>query len=784
MNGTLFTERAGAAIAAAEALAAEERHTVVECEHLLVALTTRDDGVISHLLDRAHVEPGTIPSYMRTAFGRIRRTSGSARPMHSPALDRVLVRAGVEAAELRDERAGVEHLLLALEAEGTPAVRGALDACGLTHAGLRRLILEGRGVQRDPVIERPDLDFADTAIARYGRNLTYLARMDRLDPVIGRDGEIQRLIEILCRRTKNNPALIGEPGTGKTAIVEGLAQRIAEGRVPARLRDAWIVGLDLGSLLAGTKYRGEFEARLRAILDDLETAGGRIILFIDELHTIVGAGAAEGSLDASNMLKPALVHGGFNCIGATTPDEYRRHVERDPALERRFQPLYVEPSTVEQTIAILRGLRPWYERHHDVRISDEALRAAAELSDRYVSDRFLPDKAIDLVDEAGSRIRAHLDALGGNGQWAIGSRDGGSTFADCPLPIAEPHVGPEDVAAVASAWTGIPVSRLLESEIETLLQMEERLRRRVVGQDHAVRAVSNAIRRSRSGLQDPTRPLGSFVFLGPTGVGKTELARALAEFLFGDERAIVRLDMSEYMERHSVARLLGAPPGYVGFEEGGQLTEPVRRRPYAVVLFDEIEKAHREVLNTLLQLLDEGRLTDGQGHTVDFRNTIIILTSNGSSEFHVPGSSFHAPRSKGDGSSVEQGARNMELSTVLPVEFLNRVDEVLIFAPLEPEHLRAIVDLELERMQERLDARRITLTLTDAARDALVEQSDSAVFGARLLKRVLQREVLDPLALGLLERRFHDGEHITVDVCDGALSIERTDAGTGGPGVE
>jgi ATP-dependent Clp protease ATP-binding subunit ClpC len=728
MIGTRFTERASAALTAAAEAAGRERHPVVECEHLLLALAEQTEGVVPLLLRRAGVEPETLPSYMRTAFGRIRRVQGPVQPVPSATLDRVLAQAEREARDLRDDAVGTEHLLLALLRVGTPAVRGALDAAGLSAELLRQLILEGRGIRRAPnPVRISEKDFAGTFLSQYGRNLTYLARMDRLDPVIGREAEMQRVIEILCRRLKNNPALIGEPGTGKTAIVEGLAQRIAVGRVPRQLRDAWIVALDLGSLLAGTKYRGEFEARLRAILDELADAAGRIILFIDELHTIVSAGAAEGALDAANMLKPALVRGDFTCIGATTPDEYRRHIERDPALERRFQPVLIEPSTVDQTVAILRGLQSRYETHHAIRIADEALTAAATLADRYVTDRYLPDKAIDLVDEACSRLRTRLETG--------------------DMEIANAEVGPQDVADVASAWTGIPVSRLLQSEIATLREMEERLRRRVIGQDHAIAAVSNAIRRARLGLHDPARPWGSFVFLGPTGVGKTELARALAAFLFGHERAMVRLDMSEYMERHAVARLFGAPPGYVGFEEGGQLTEPVRRRPYSVILLDEIEKAHREVLNALLQLLDEGRLTDGQGRTVDFRNTVVILTSN---HGFLEGSAGVEP--------------DTALRAVLPPEFVNRIDEVLVFHPLGPEALRGIVDLELARIAGRLAEHRISLLLTDAARDAVIRQSEAEHFGARLIRRTLQREVVDPLALGLLEGSFHRGASVRVDV--------------------
>ena len=745
MANTRLTEKGAAVIAVAAELAAREGHTVTECEHLLLALTTQEGGAVPVVIARAEVAPETIPSYMRTAFGRIRRGQGLTQPPLSPTLQRVLTQAQEEAAGLRDDAAGPEHLLLALVLVGTPAVRGALDGCGLSHDRLVRLIYELRGVRVSaPGAAVPLAGSEDLALHRYGRNLTHLARLERLDPVIGREVEIERVVEILCRRTKNNPVLIGDPGVGKTAIVEGLAQRIVEGRVPRRLRETWLVGLDLGSLLAGTKYRGEFEARLRAILDELEEAAGRVILFIDELHTIVGAGAAEGALDASNMLKPALVGGEFNCIGATTLDEYRKHVERDAGLERRFQPVYVEAPSVPQTVEILHGLRVRYEQHHDVRITDAALTAAAVLSDRYVTERFLPDKAIDLVDEAASRVRSRLDLAGDVADGAM--------------------VDAEDIGYVASAWTGIPASRLLETEIEKLREMETRLHQRVIGQDEAVRTVSNAIRRSRAGLHDPMRPLGSFVFVGSTGVGKTELARALAEYLFGDERALLRLDMSEYMERHAVARLFGAPPGYVGFEEGGQLTEPVRRRPYCVVLFDEIEKAHRDVLNALLQVLDEGRLTDGQGHTVDFRNAILILTSNHGAERISAGVAAE---------SADGAARAMTtaLQEVLPAEFLNRVDAVLAFEPLTRDSLRGILEIELKRLNERLVGRRLTVELSTGAREALIERSDAATYGARLLRRVVQQELMDPIAQGVLNGDFHDGDAIAADVVGGVLRL-------------
>jgi ATP-dependent Clp protease ATP-binding subunit ClpC len=739
--GTHLTDKAQDALAAATALAMRERHAVVDCEHLLAVLVTQEKSTVPLLLARAGSDADGIPSYMQTALYRMRRTHNAVRPSLSAALQRVMTRAEVEANALRDNAVSCEHLLLALLAEGTPAVRGALDACGLSYQRLTGLLLALHGVRRPARAESLVESHSGGLLAQFGQNLTELARMEQLDPVIGRDGEIQRVIEILCRRTKNNPVLIGDSGVGKTAIVEGLAQRIVAGRVPRRLHGTSIVTLDLGAVLAGTKYRGEFEARLRALLDELDASAGRIVLFIDELHTIVGAGAAEGALDAANMLKPVLVRGGFNCIGATTLDEYRRHVEPDAALERRFQPVYVVPPTVAQTIAILRGLRDRYERHHAVRITEDALTAAAVLSDRYISDRFLPDKAIDLLDEAASRLRARLDAAG--------------AVAECG------EVGAEEIGAAASAWTGIPVSRLLETEIDRLLHMEERLQHVVVGQDDAVRAVSRAVRRSRAGLQDPTRPLASFVFAGPSGVGKTALARALAEFLFGDERAMVRLDMSEYMEKHTVARLIGAPPGYIGHDEGGQLTEPVRRRPYCVVLFDEIEKAHRDVLNALLQVLDEGRLTDGRGHTVDFRNTIIVLTTTHGVEAsaHTGGHTSHH--------SVAASA-----PPALPAEFLDRVDAVLAFQPLQRDDLVRIAGMELALLGRRVQERAITLHVTDSAREALVEMAGTATYGARLLKRTVQREVMDPLASGLLDGSFHDGDTVYVDVSDGRLQVQ------------
>jgi ATP-dependent Clp protease ATP-binding subunit ClpB len=846
------TVRAQEALAAAAALAEERGHQAMEPEHLLLALLDAREGVVVPVLERAGADLAALRAATVAALERRPVVRGATQQHVSPAFRDVLKRAGREAERLRDEFISTEHLLLGLMGEPSPA-RDALAGAGVTPDGLLAALQEVRGSHR---VTDPNPEEKYQALERYGRDLTDLARRGKLDPVIGRDEEVRRVIQVLSRRTKNNPVLIGEPGVGKTAIVEGLAQRIASGDVPEGLRDKRVVALDVGALVAGSKYRGEFEDRLKAVLKEIADAEGEVILFIDELHTIVGAGAAEGAVDAANLLKPMLARGELRAVGATTLDEYRKHIEKDAALERRFQPVMVGEPSVEDTIGILRGLKERYEVHHGVRIQDAALVAAAMLSDRYITARFLPDKAIDLVDEAASRLRIEIDsvpseldivqrrivqleieeqALKPETDAASAARreaiaeelaelreeadamrahweqekatierirdvkerietarveleraerqadlEGAArlkfgTIPDLERQLEEANrdlagrqesrrmlkeeVDEEDVAEVVSSWTGIPVSRLMEGEVQKLVHMEERLHERVIGQDEAVSAVANALRRARAGLSDPNRPIGSFIFLGPTGVGKTELARALAEFMFDDERAMVRIDMSEYQERHTVARLIGAPPGYVGFEEGGQLTEAVRRRPYAVLLLDEIEKAHTDVFNVLLQLLDDGRLTDGQGRVVDFKNTVVIMTSNLGSHFLVDGIDETIAGERVLGALREH----------FRPEFLNRVDEIVVFHRLGRTELDRIVDLQLARVQARLAERGIVLTLTDAARAFLAEEGYDPAFGARPLKRVIQRRVLDPLALSLLEGDVREGATVEADAGEDGL---------------
>ncbi len=854
MNLDKLTTKSRQALIDSRQVAAAHDHAGIAPVHLGLALLGQTDGLIYPLLTKVGATPLELRRALEDAAERLPKVYGSSDPEMTPELSRVLEGADRHRREMRDDYLSVEHLVLAL-AEAPGGVGEAFRDQGLTVEAIRAALVEVRGNQR-VTSEDPESTF--NALEQYGRDLTEQARKGKLDPVIGRDDEIRRVIQVLSRRTKNNPVLIGEPGVGKTAIVEGLAGRIADGDVPDGLRTKRIVAIDLGALVAGAKYRGEFEERLKAVLDEIKTSEGEIITFIDEMHTLVGVGAAEGAMDASNMLKPMLARGELRMIGATTLDEYRKHVEKDAALERRFQPVHVAPPSVEDAIGILRGLKERYEVHHGVRITDSALVAAAVLSDRYITARFLPDKAIDLVDEAASRLRIEIDSMPEEideltrrriqleierealrkesddrsrerledleaeladvgeeidaltARWEqekeaiAGIRDAKQQIEDAKVQaeraekagdlqraaelrygrlrdleaeltarqeqleklhaqgrMLSEEVTDQDVAEVVSRWTGVPVTRLMQGEMEKLVRLEERLHERVVGQEVAVEAVSNAVRRNRAGLADPNRPIGSFLFLGPTGVGKTELARALAEFLFDDERAMVRIDMSEYQERHSVSRLIGAPPGYVGYDEGGQLTEAVRRRPYSVVLLDEVEKAHPDVFNTLLQLLDDGRLTDGQGRTVDFTNAVLIMTSNLGSEHIQP-----------DLPDEVISTRVMEaVRGHFRPEFLNRIDDVVVFTRLNREDLRRIVDIQLVHLRRRLEDRRITLEVTEPASDLLAELGFDPVYGARPLKRVIQKQVADPLAVALLEGRFDDGSTVTVDAKNSNLVL-------------
>ncbi len=867
-----LTLKAQEALSDAQRLARDHSHQEMDGEHLLVALLGQAGSLVPELLARIGVPPARLQPDLEKELARRHQVQGGGDPYAGRDLQKALDAAQSEAGKLKDDYVSTEHLLLGLLDEASPSLKKIFAAHGLKRDAVLKALAELRGNQR-VTDQQPEGKFQ--ALEKYGRDLTALARQGKIDPVIGRDEEIRRVMQVLTRRTKNNPVLIGEPGVGKTAIAEGLARRIVSGDVPESLKNKRLVAMDLSAMIAGAKYRGEFEDRLKAFLKEITASEGEIILFIDELHTIVGAGAAEGATDAANIMKPQLARGELRCVGATTLDEYRKHIEKDPALERRFQPVQVNEPTVEATIAILRGLKERYEVHHGVRIQDSALVAAATLSHRYITDRFLPDKAIDLVDEAASRIKMELDSKPTEldqldrqilqleiertslakekdaaskerlklidkqvanlkdkskaltAQWqnektavnavsivqsqleqakielekaqragdlsksaevqygkipdlekklaklesAADASPTAKTGQNARPTLLRQEVTDEDIAKVVAAWTHIPVSRMLEGEREKLLKMEERLQQRIIGQEPAITAVSNAVRRSRSGLQDPNRPIGSFIFLGPTGVGKTETARALAEFLFDDESAMIRIDMSEYMEKHTVARLIGAPPGYVGYEEGGQLSEAVRRKPYSVILFDEIEKAHSDVFNLLLQVLDDGRLTDGQGRTVDFKNTIVIMTSNLGSpiiqEYFMDGHTDKAAHQAMEDKVLA------ELKKHFRPEFLNRVDDVIIFQSLDESELARIVDIQLGRLDQRLAQQNLTLDVDATAKQLLASEGYDPQFGARPLKRAIQEHLLDPLATKLLAGDFKPGDKIKVTAQDGKMIFLR-----------
>ncbi|MBE7433324.1 MAG: AAA family ATPase [Anaerolineales bacterium] len=793
-----FTERAQEAAQRAAEIIQRYGHNQIDTEHILLALIEQPGGVIPQILEKMSVSAQALTERLDATLRASPKANifggGAGQIFITPRVKRIIDLANEEANRLKDEYISTEHIFLAILTErNTPAAR-ILESAGLTRDRVYDAIQDLRGGQR---VTDPQAETKYRTLEKYSRDLTQLAREGKLDPVIGRDNEILRLIQILSRRTKNNPVLIGEAGVGKTAIAEGLAQKIASNDVPEILSGKRVVALDLGAMIAGSRFRGEFEERLKAVMEEVQRAKGDIILMIDELHTVVGAGAAQGAMDASNMLKPALARGELQCIGATTLDEYHKHIEKDAALERRFAPIYVDEPSVDDTIKMLLGLRDRYEAHHKVRFSDEALSAAAHLADRYVTDRHLPDKAIDLMDEAAAKLRVALysmppdlkamkteiEKLQAEEEQAGLNRDYERAAQKKAERLrleqeyhekrdqweAEHHldevVDVNDIAAVVHQWTGIPVTQMLETESEKLLHMEARLHERIIGQEEAIHAISDAIRRARSGLKDPARPIGSFIFIGPSGVGKTELAKALAWFMFDDEDAMVRIDMSEYREQHTVSRLFGAPPGYVGYEEGGQLTEAVRRRPYRVLLFDEIEKAHPEVWNALLQILDDGRMTDGQGNVVDFRNTVLIMTSNLGTEYVRRGGTLgFLPQKSDDAERDAHDKIDKALKAAFRPEFLNRIDEIIMFSPLSLEQMEQIVILQMKEVQDRLNEHNITVQLTDAARSWLAKEGYDPAFGARPLRRAIQKHVESPLSVELLSGKFKDGAEVVVDV--------------------